>query len=98
MRVEARPNLWQYLWLDWVADDVEIVPEKLILENRTPDENRQLNLDQMDRSKSTAVAVALEQLGYDAITSTGVRAGEVVPGSAGGRGDGRRRHRGGGRR
>jgi PDZ domain-containing protein len=82
VRVQTRPNLWQYLWLDTMADDVEIVPEELILQDRSPDENRKANLEQMTSSKSTAVAVALEQLGYDAITPGGVRAVEVVEGSA----------------
>lgn len=82
VRVQTRPNLWEYLWLDTMADDVEIVPEERILQNRSPDENRRANLEQMTSSKSTAVAVALEQLGYDAITPGGVRAVEVVEGSA----------------
>lgn len=82
VRVQTRPNLWEYLWLDTFADDAEVVPEEQILGHRTPDENRKENLDQMNGSKSTAVAVALEQLGYDAITPGGVRAREVVEGSA----------------
>lgn len=82
VRVQTRPNLWEYLWLDTVADDVEIVPEEVILGSRSPAENRRENLDQMNSSKSTAVAVALEQLGYDAITPGGVQAQEVVEGSA----------------
>ena len=40
VRVQTRPNLWEYLWLDTVAEDVEIVPEEVILQNRSPDENR----------------------------------------------------------
>ncbi|MEZ5409808.1 MAG: S16 family serine protease [Acidimicrobiales bacterium] len=82
VRVQTRPNLWQYLWLDTLADDVEIVPEEVILQDRSPDENRRANLAQMTSSKDTAVAVALEQLGYDAITPGGVQAVEVVEGSA----------------
>lgn len=82
VRVQTRPNLWEYLWLDTVADDAEIVPEEVILGHRSPDENRRENLTQMTNSKSTAVAVALEQLGYDAITPGGVQATEVVEGSA----------------
>ncbi len=82
VRVQTRPNLWRYLWLDILADDAEIVPEEVILGHRSPDENRKANLAQMTSSKSTAVAVALEQLGYDAITPGGVEAVEVVEGSA----------------
>ena len=81
VRVRQRPNLWEYLWLQ--ADgDTEIVPEDVILDGRTPDENRQFNLQLMNDSKAVAIAVALEQLGYDAITSDGVIVLELVPGAA----------------
>ena len=81
VRVRQRPNLWEYLWLQ--ADrDVDIVPEEVVLGDRTPEENRELNLQLMTDSKSVAVAVALEELGYDAISSDGVRVIEVVEASA----------------
>ncbi len=71
VQMRQRPNVWEYLWLR--ADrDVEIVPEELILNGRTPEENRSQNLEFMDQSKEIAVAVALERLGYDAVQSDAV--------------------------
>lgn len=71
VRVRQRPNLWEYLWLQ-ADDDTEIVSEDLILGGRTPDENREFNFQLMNDSKSVAIAVALEELGYDAINADGV--------------------------
>ncbi len=71
VQMRQRPNVWEYLWLR--ADrDVEVVPEELILNGRTPEENRSQNLEFMDQSKEIAVAVALERLGYDAVQSDSV--------------------------
>ncbi len=81
VRLRTRPNLWHYLWLQ-LDDDNEIVPEDVILGDRSPDENRELNLQAMTDSIGTAVAVALEELGYDAISSDGVFIVEVVEGGA----------------
>lgn len=81
VRLKTRPNLWEYLWLT-ADDDANVVPEEVILGNRTPEENRAANLEAMTDSKQVAVAVALEQLGYDAITPTGVFVAEVVGDSA----------------
>ena len=81
VRLKGRPNLWEYLWL-LNDDDAEIVPEDVIYGDRTPEENRAANLEAMTDSKQVAVAVALEQLGYDAITPTGVFVAEVVTGTA----------------
>lgn len=81
VRVRQRPNFWEYLWLR-ADDDTDVVPEELILDGRTPDENREFNLQLMSDSKDVAIAVALEQLGYDAITSRGVIIVQIVEGSA----------------
>ncbi|MEM9132193.1 MAG: S16 family serine protease [Actinomycetota bacterium] len=81
VRVRQRPNLWEYLWLQ-TDDDAEIVPEEVILGDRSPEENREFNLQLMTDSKSVAIAVALEELGYDAIQSDGVTIVELVPGAA----------------
>jgi PDZ domain-containing protein len=81
VRVRQRPNLWEYLWLQ--ADgDTDVVAEEVILDGRTPEENREFNLQLMTDSKEVAIAVALEQLGYDAITSDGVIVLELVEGAA----------------
>lgn len=77
VRVRDRPNLWEYLWLRQ-DDNAEVVPEQVILGDRSEDENRKFNLQQMNDSKSVAIAVALEELGYDAIDSNGVVITDVV--------------------
>jgi len=53
-----------YLWA-WFDDDIQIVEDQLILGDRSPSENRQLNLQLMDTSKQDAVRVALLALGYE---------------------------------
>ena len=79
--VRQRPNLWEFLWLR--ADgDAEFVSEDVILGGRTPDENREFNLQLMNDSKSIAIAVALRELGYDSIKSDGVVIAELVDGAA----------------
>ena len=81
VRVRQRPNLWEYLWLQFDGD-TDVVAEEVILDGRTPEENREFNLQLMTDSKEVAIAVALEQLGYDAITSDGVIVVQLVPGAA----------------
>ncbi|MEM8925436.1 MAG: PDZ domain-containing protein [Actinomycetota bacterium] len=81
VRIRPRPNLWEYLWLR-TDDDAEIVPEEAILGGRSPEENREFNLQLMTDSKSIAIAVALEQLGYDAIQTDGVVIADLVEGAA----------------
>ncbi len=78
VRVRQRPNLWEYLWLGF-DDDATVLPEEDILGDRSPEENRQFNLSLMSDSKQVAVAVALEELGYDAITTDGVVVVQLVP-------------------
>ena len=77
VRVRQRPNLWEYLWLK-MDDDATVLPEEQILGDRTPEENREVNLLMMDSSKQVAVAVALQELGYDAISTDGVQIMELV--------------------
>ena len=81
VRVRQRPNLWEYLWLQ-MDDDAEILPEAVILGDRSPEENREFNLQLMTDSKSVAVSVALEELGYDAIQADGVLIVQVVEDAA----------------
>jgi PDZ domain-containing protein len=80
VRVRQRPNLWEYLWLQF-DDDATLRPEEEILGNRTPEENREFNLAMMTNSKQVAIAVALEELGYEAISSDGVVAHLLVEGT-----------------
>lgn len=76
--VRRRPNLWEYLWLQ-TDDDTQIVPEEVILGDQTPEENREFNLELMRSSKQIAIAVALEELGYDAVRSDAVLIVQLVP-------------------
>lgn len=72
-----------YVWA-WFDDDVEVVADELILGNRTPQENRQFNLQLMDTSKQDAIRVALLELGYEVpVTIEGVVVVAVQEGSAG---------------
>ena len=81
VRFRTRPNLWEYLWLR-MDNDADVVPEENIFGDRTPEENREVNLDLMNDSKRVAVAVALEQLGYDAVLSDAVIIQQIEPGEA----------------
>lgn len=78
VRVRQRPNLWEYLWLK-ADDDTTIVPEEDILGGRTPEENRQFNLSMMNDSKRIAIAVALNELGFDAVRTDAVVVQQLVP-------------------
>lgn len=78
VRVRQRPNLWEYLWLK-ADDDANVVPEGDILGDRTPEENREVNLMMMTSSKQIAVAVALEELGYDAVKTDAVFVDLLIP-------------------
>lgn len=81
VRLKSRPNIWEYLWLT-TDSDANVVPEEVIFGDRSPEENREANLQAMTDSKQVAVSVALEELGYDAITPTGVFVADVVAGAA----------------
>lgn len=81
VRVRVKPSLWEYVWYSR-DDEIEIVDAEAVLGTRTTDENRQRNLVLMSDSKSVAVAVALEKLGYDALESTGVWISGVSQGEA----------------
>lgn len=81
VRLKTRPSVWEYLWLT-NDGDANVVPEEVIFGDRTPEENREANLQAMTDSKEVAVSVALEQLGYEAITPTGVFVADVVPDTA----------------
>ncbi len=74
-------SVWEYLWFDRDSHS-EVIPRTAILGDRSPSENRERNLELMSDSKQTAVAVALEELGFDAIKPNGVLVAEVVEGSS----------------
>lgn len=78
VRLRGQLSFWEYLWFQQ-DDDAEVVPEATILGDRGRTENRQFNLQLMDNSKQVAVAVALEELGYDVVDSTGIIIVGLVP-------------------
>lgn len=73
--------LWEYLWRK-MDDDVRLVPTEVVRGDRTTEENREVNLQAMVDSKTVAVAVALQELGYDAIQPDGVFLAQVIEGAA----------------
>jgi len=75
-------TLASYLWA-WFDDDVQVVEQQAILGDRSPQENRQLNLQLMDTSKQDAIRVALQALGYEVpVTIDGVVVVAVQDGAA----------------
>jgi PDZ domain-containing protein len=64
-------------FVGWLDPTTSVVPERQILGDRTPDENREVNLQQMADAKSVATAVALEELGYEVVP---IGTGAVVVG------------------
>lgn len=71
-----------WLWAQF-DDDIEVVEQSVVLGDRSPSENRQLNLQLMDTSKLDAIRVALVTLGYEVpISLDGVVVVQVQPGSA----------------
>ncbi len=66
----------------WLDDDVDVLPEKAVRGDRSEEENRRYNAQLMDTSKMTAIAVALERLGYEVdIRTTGVVVRAIAEGS-----------------
>lgn len=61
--VRGRLTVWGAL-AGWLDPAVSVVPEEQVLSDRSPEENRQVNLQLMDTSKQTATVVALRELGY----------------------------------
>ncbi len=65
----------------WMDPAVDLVPTDEILGGRSPDENRELNLQAMNDSQEVAKRVALEELGFDVIQSNGVIVAEIEDGT-----------------
>ena len=80
VRVRDRVSLWGYFWYQ-LDDDAELVERGRIYGDLSVEENREINLERMASSKDLAVAVALEQLGYDTVVPDGVFVLETVEGT-----------------
>ena len=63
-------TLWEG-FVAWLDEDVEIFDKADILGDRDEEESRQFNQELMEDSKTTAVRVALEELGYDVASGSG---------------------------
>lgn len=70
----SRSTLASMLWSN-LDDDVRVVDETVVLGDRSPEENRTINLALMDTSKQDATRDALVALGYDVPVTIG---GHVV--------------------
>ncbi len=81
VRLRQPLSVWEQLWLG-LDDDNRLVHRDVVFGDRTSEENTEINLQLMADSKQVAVAVALEELGYEAITSNGVVITSVQEGSA----------------
>lgn len=66
----------------WLDPAVDVVPESLVLNGRSPSENREVNLQLMNDSKDLAVQVAMEHLGFDVATPVAAVVDSVLEDSA----------------
>lgn len=48
----------------WLNPDVDVYPEEVLLGDRTVEQFREVNMQDIDNSKDVAIAVALRRLGY----------------------------------
>lgn len=79
--VSQTANITPWQWLDAKLDEnVEIQHEDEVRGDQTADEFRQADIRRMQVSKSAAVVVALEKLGFDlVITPIGIEVAQVFP-------------------
>ncbi|MDP1804419.1 MAG: S16 family serine protease, partial [Acidimicrobiales bacterium] len=62
--------------------DVDVLPERVVRGDRSPDESRRYNAALMDTSIQVATAVALQRLGYEVdISTTGAVVRQILPDS-----------------
>jgi PDZ domain-containing protein len=71
VRQDSSVNGWEFIEA-FFDSDVVLYGEDAVLGQRSRDENRAFNLELMQVSKSTAVAVAFRHLGIDPYEATGV--------------------------
>ena len=77
--VDSRVSIWDWLRAE-IDDDIELKPRELVFGTRTAEENRQRNLELMNRSKENAVIAAMARLGIAVIEETGVGFESIVEG------------------
>jgi len=79
VRSNMSPSLLEIIGA-WLDDSIRIEDSERVLSGRTVEENRTLGLEQMSNSLDLAKRVALEKLGYDVMTESGVLIRNLVPG------------------
>ncbi len=77
VRLQQDMDLWTYLYTKWRGEG-EFIEKDVYFGTLTPDENREVNLERMTSAKDTAIAVALDELGFDTISDAGVVVATVV--------------------
>ncbi len=77
IRLQQDMDLWTYLYTKW-RDEGEFIDRDTYFGTLTPDQNREINLERMTSAKDTAIAVALDQLGFDTISDAGVIVANLV--------------------
>jgi Lon-like protease len=66
----------------WLDPDIDVVPERELFGDQTPEQFSQVAAEAIDNSKQVAVAVAFRRLGMDVrVTGAGALVEQVVPGS-----------------
>jgi PDZ domain-containing protein len=63
VREQDHVNLWQFLAAQFNSD-TEVIKEKLVTQGRSPQQQQQQGLDEMQTSKDNAMKVALTAAGY----------------------------------
>ncbi len=77
IRLQQDMDLWTYLYTKWRGEG-EFIDRDTYFGSLTPDENREINLERMTSAKDTAIAVALDELGFDTISDAGVVVAQLV--------------------
>ncbi len=77
VRLRQDMDLWTYLYAKW-KDEGQFIDSDQYFGSLSPDQSREINLERMTSAKETAIAVALEKLGFDTISDAGVVVAQVV--------------------
>ncbi len=75
--VDSSVTVFEWLQSAFV-DHIELRSREEVFGDRTPDEQREHNLELMQGSKEAAVVAALHHLGIDAVNETGIGIGYVI--------------------
>lgn len=62
--LQYRPTVLESI-RGWLDPDIDVYPEEVLLGDRTVEQFRQVNIQDIDNSKDVAIAVALRRLGFE---------------------------------